>query len=190
MPELFSALGLSKQVEHGLARECARLLTFLIGLVMTTLVGVAHANEVGDRALVLKPKAKPLFVSNSGSRYWACAGMVNKRLLDSIHNDLTFISQQEGLPLPDKSLCLYSIGEFKLMGNVITTYGVDYYVSESSMTTCLAKDYCADFRSVMFKVKDGEIFRTYSVTSADKKLSRMACTKLDGTVISLDEACP
>ena len=190
MGKLLSIVTVSTKAVQRPVHEGFRFLALVIGLAITSLISVAHANEVGDRVLVVEPKAKPLYVSNSGGRYWACAGMVNKGLLDAIYNDLVFMSKQDNLPNPEKSLCLYSISEMKLMGNAITTYAVDYYVSTSSMEACLTKDYCSDFRSVIFKVKDGELFRTYNVTSASKKISRFACTKLDGTVVSLDKACP
>lgn len=144
------------------------------------------AGEVGNRLLVTDPRAAPIFVSKSGTRYWPCRGMVNERVIEAIFNDLVVMAKNEQVRPPLKSLCLYSIGKF--MG--IDVFSVDHYVSQENLDTCLGRNHCTEFRSATFKVNQGQVFRTYMLTSLDRRLTRQACVKNDGTVISLNQACP
>lgn len=148
------------------------------------------SDEVGDRIIVSNPKARPVFTSPGGTRYWPCEGLVNANLIPSIYSDLKAISERHGVPVPQPSTCLYSIGKLKLASTSVDVYQVDFYVDRDSMQSCLVSDVCKDFRSMTFR-PDGQqrINRTYMVTSYAKRLTAMACHTLDGSVISATQAC-
>lgn len=149
----------------------------------------AYGGEVGDRLFVTAPKAKPIYVSKSGTRYWACQGMLAPNLIDVIYQDLVQISQSEGIAPPSNAICHYKIGTFTAAGNSITTYSVDFYISKASMETCVLNDYCSDFRGMTFKIKSETLHRQYFVTNVTKKINRMTCLEMSGKVVSAKGGC-
>jgi uncharacterized protein len=151
--------------------------------------GGATTDEVGDRVLVIEPRAKPIFVARSGTRYWPCQGLVNSRLIASVHEDLKALSERHGVPAPQPAPCLYSIGTLTVPGASVEVYQMDFYVDRASMESCLVSDVCKDFRSMTFKPDGKNIRRTYMVTSYQRRLTAMACSSLEGKVISSTQAC-
>ena len=151
--------------------------------------GSATSDEVGDRVLVIEPRAKPIFVAKSGTRYWPCQGLVNSRLIASVHEDLKALSERHGVPAPQPSPCLYSIGTLTVPGASVDVYQMDFYVDRASMESCLVSDVCKDFRSMTFKPDGKNIRRTYMITSYSRRLTAMACSSLEGKVISSTQAC-
>lgn len=146
-------------------------------------------DEVGDRVLVLEPKARPVFVARSGTRYWPCQGLVNASLISSVHDDLRALSDRHGVPIPQAAPCLYSIGKLTLHGASVNVYQMDFYIDRASMESCLRSDVCKDFRSMTFKPDGKNINRTYMITSYSRRLTAMACSSLDGKIISTTTAC-
>ena len=145
--------------------------------------------EVGDKLFVTAPRAAPIHVSKGGTRYWACNGMVSPKLLDIIYQELIQFSNDEGVPPPSRDTCHYKIGTFNAMGNSITTYSVDFYINRTNMETCVFRDYCSDFRSMTFRLRDDVLHRQYTVTHANRKLTRMACVAMSGQVTTLRGGC-
>ena len=149
----------------------------------------AQANEVGDKLFVAEPKATPIHVTNSGTKYWHCEGLIAPKLIEIIHSELSVISKEEGVPLPMTSPCHYKIGSLEFAGNSIPFYSIDFYVSKESMMSCINKDFCNNFRSMNFMLKDEKLHRQYMVTNIDKKLTRMACVDMKGKVVSSKTGC-
>lgn len=151
--------------------------------------GSVTPDEVGDRVLVIEPRAKPIFVAKSGTRYWPCQGLVNSRLIASVHEDLKALSERHGVTAPQSAPCLYSIGTLTVPGASVDVYQMDFYVDRASMESCLVSDVCKDFRSMTFKPDGKNIRRTYMITSYQRRLTAMACSSLEGKVISSTQAC-
>lgn len=145
--------------------------------------------EVGDKLFVTAPRAAPIHVSKSGTRYWACNGMISPKLIDIIYNELVQFSNDEGIPPPSNDICHYKIGTFNAMGNSITTYSVDFYINRTNMETCVIRDYCSDFRSMTFMLKNDVLHRQYLLTNINKKVTRFACVAMSGQVASLRGGC-
>mgnify|MGYP000022257229 FL=1 len=145
--------------------------------------------EVGDRLFVTSPKAKPIYISKSGTRYWPCNGLIAPNLIDVVYRDLAQIAQSEGIAPPSSSICHYKIGTFNAMGNSITTYTMDFYISQPNMETCVINDYCSDFRSMTFKIKNEVLHRQYFVSNVSKKINRMTCLEMSGKVVSAKGGC-
>lgn len=147
------------------------------------------SNEVGNKLIVTEPIARPIYTSKSGTRYWHCDGLVNPKLIGIIYADLSALAQEEGITPPSDSICHYKISTMNLMGNTITMYGVDFYTNKASMETCVLRDYCNDFRSVNFKIKDKKLHRQYMLTNANRKLTRMQCVDMAGNIVNARGGC-
>lgn len=145
--------------------------------------------EVGDKLFVTAPRAAPIHVSKGGTRYWACNGMVSPKLINIIYQELVQFSNDEGIPPPSNDTCHYKIGTFNAMGNSITTYTVEFYINRANMETCVLRDYCSDFRSMTFKLKNDVLHRQYLITNVSRKINRFACVAMSGQVASLRGGC-
>lgn len=174
---------------HFVCEVSGRLASALSLACLLAQPGIAAADEVGDKMFVVEPKARPVHVSESGKRYWRCEGLVAQRLIGILHSELSVIAREEGVPAPMELPCLYSIGVLRLAGQAIPMYSVDFYVSKASMESCLVRDFCTDFRSMNFMVKDGKLHRQYMVTNFDKRLTRMACVSMQGQVVKAKGGC-
>jgi hypothetical protein len=161
------------------------LTAFVTVLLQTT----ALANEVGNRMFVTAPKAPPIHTTKSGTKYWPCNGFVNPKLIDIIFEDLKAISAEERIPAPSNAICHYKISNMQLMGNNITMYSVDFYTGKANMETCVIRDYCTDFRSMTFKIKNEKLHRQYMVTNLNKKLTRMQCVDMKGQIVGARNGC-
>lgn len=150
---------------------------------------ISKTNEVGNKMFVFEPKADPIFVSQSGTKYWHCEGMVAPKLIEFIHAELSLFSKQENIPLPMMAPCYYTIGLLTMFENTIEIHSVEFFVSEKSMTTCLQRNFCDNFRTMTFKFIDDKFYRQYLLTNADKKLTRFACIENTGKVNKLREGC-
>jgi len=149
----------------------------------------AQTNEVGNNLFVVEPLAQPIYVTDSGTRYWHCDGMIAPKLIEIILSELSLISKEENIPKPLPTPCHYKIGTFEFMGVSSTIYSVDFYISNESMRTCVEKDFCTNFRTMNFMVKNEKLHRQYMVTNIDKKLTRMACIDMTGKVVSSKAGC-
>lgn len=157
--------------------------------MMLSLSTIALASEVGNKMFVTSPKAPPIYTSKSGTKYWACQGLVNPKLISIIYEDLKAISIAEGVPPPSNAICHYQIGTLKMMGNSITVYSVEFYTSKASMETCVLRNYCTDFRNMTFRIKNEKLHRQYMVTNVNKKLTRMQCVAMTGQIVNQKGGC-
>ena len=53
----------------------------------------SFADEVGNKMFVVKPVAKPIYTTKSGTKIYPCNGFINKRLIPIIYNELVMISK-------------------------------------------------------------------------------------------------
>ena len=165
------------------------LLSIKFFLLTVILISNASANEVGNKMFVVNPKAKPIMTTRSGSKIYPCTGYINKKLIRIIYNELKMISNANKILPPDGKICHYKIGNLKWGTKSIKTYSVDMYVSKSSMLSCVVKNYCSDFRSMFFKAKNKKLHRSYMVTNAPKKLTKMVCISNSGKIVSATKGC-
>ncbi len=163
--------------------------SFVLALLSLSLSPSSFANEVGDKVFVAAPKAPPIYTSKGGTKYWPCNGFINAKLINIVYQDLKAISIAEGIPAPSNAICHYKIGHVTLMGNSMTVYSVDFYTSKASMETCVVKNYCSDFRTMTFKIKDKKLHRQYMVTNLNKKLTRFQCVDMTGRIASERNGC-
>jgi hypothetical protein len=115
--------------------------------------------------------------------------MISPKLIDIIYNELVQFSNDEGIPSPSNDICHYKIGTFNAMGNSITTFTVEFYINRTNMETCVIRDYCSDFRSMTFMLKNDVLHRQYLLTNINKKVTRFACVAMSGQVASLRGGC-
>lgn len=163
--------------------------SLVLALFSLSLSPVSFANEIGDKIFVASPKAPPIYTSKGGTKYWPCNGFINAKLINIIYEDLKAISLEEGVPVPSDAICHYTIGDVTMMGNSITVYTVNYYTSKASMETCVLRDYCSDFRSMTFKMKNNKLHRQYFVTNLNKKITRWQCVEMAGNIASERGGC-
>jgi hypothetical protein len=163
--------------------------SLVLALFSLSISPISFANEVGDKIFVATPKAAPIYTSKGGTKYWPCNGFINAKLINIIYEDLKAISLEEGVPIPSDAICHYTIGDVNLMGNSVTVYTVNYYTSKANMETCVLRDYCSDFRSMTFKIKNKKLHRQYFVTNINKKLTRFQCVEMTGTIASERNGC-
>jgi hypothetical protein len=161
----------------------------VLALFSLSISHTSFANEVGDKIFVATPKAPPIYTSKGGTKYWPCNGFINAKLINIIYQDLKAISIEEGIPTPSDSICHYTIGDVNMMGNSITVYTVNYYISKANMETCVLRDNCSDFRSMTFKLKNKKLHRQYLVTNLNRKLTRFQCVEMTGNVVSDRNGC-
>ena len=145
--------------------------------------------EVGERLFVAAPKAKPIYVSKGGTRYWPCNGFVAPNLIDVVYRDLSQIARAEGIAPPSNAICHYKISTVNLRGNSITLYSVEFYISKANMDTCLRDDYCSDIRSMTLKANNDTLRRQYFVTNVARKINRMSCLEMSGKTVSEQGGC-
>lgn len=148
-----------------------------------------HANEVGNKNWVNEPKAPPIFVSKGGTRFWPCEGMVNPKLIQIAHDEMSQIANAEKLQPPDRNLCAWKRGKFNFAGNSIDTYEIQFYVDRSSYNACTALDNCQETRLLTFKAVNGEPHRQYMLTSAPKRLTKMVCISMQGKIVNFNGGC-
>ena len=175
--------------ERPLKRSRGPWLAWAAALCTASGLATAAPDEVGDRLFVTEPQSRPVLMTKGGSRVWDCKGMVAERLIGIVHSELSLIAQDEGVPRPLPQPCHYKIGTLNLMGNTITMYSIEYYVSAASMDSCLYRDRCTDFRTMTFMVKDGKLHRQYMITNLEKRLTRMACVDMKGQVVNGKGGC-
>ena len=149
----------------------------------------ADSGEVGNLLFVVEPKASPILVSRSGTKYWSCNGFINKKLIKIVHEEMKMLSESSGVPLPSKELCLYNISSIDMGFGPITMYGLDMYTSQNSMDRCLNENYCDNFRTMTFKVVNEKLHRQYLITNIEKSLTKMSCISMEGKVVSSDGGC-
>ncbi|MDC0093065.1 hypothetical protein OAI86_01975 [Alphaproteobacteria bacterium] len=167
-----------------------KLMIFLKFIYLFTILSLnASANEVGNKIFVVNPVAKPIYISKSGTKYYPCNGYVNKKLIPIIYNELKMLAKLNKISPPDGKICHYKIGKLKFGSRSITTYSVDMYINKSSMMSCAFKNYCTDFRSMFFKVKNKKIHRSYFVTNVGRKLTRMMCISNSGEIVTATKGC-
>lgn len=163
--------------------------SLMLALFSLFISSTTFATEVGDNIFVTTPKAPPIYTSKGGTKYWPCNGFINAKLINIIYQDLKAISIEEGIPAPSDAICHYTIGNVNLMGNSVTVYTVNYYTSKANMETCVLRDYCSDFRSMTFKIKNKKLHRQYFVTNLNKKLTRWQCVEMTGNIASERNGC-
>lgn len=161
----------------------------LIILIQFFLTPRGFANEVGDRNWVNEPKAPPVFVSKSGTRYWSCDGMVSPKLIQIAHDEMSQIASSEKLQAPDRKLCAWKRGKFNFGGNSIDTYEIQFFVDRNSYQSCTVMDNCQEFRTLTFKAVNVEVYRQYLLTSAPRKLNKMVCVSMQGKVVNFNGGC-
>lgn len=157
-------------------------------IVICFLIVLVGAQAKAQSPINLEPSQPPIHVSESGKKYWPCNGNVADELLEITAAEMAQLSSYHGLPVPDASLCLYNIGNH-IIDTSIKMYGVDYYVSEDSMTTCLIDNYCDNFRSVHFFAIGEEIKRQYLLSSVDLGVTHMACVDWSGEISNPSGGC-
>ena len=165
------------------------VLTLKFFLLAVIFISNASADEVGNKLFVVSPKSKPIMTTKSGTKIYPCNGYINKKLIRIIYNELKAISNANKILPPDGKICHYKIGNLKWGTKSIKTYNVDMYVSKSSMLSCVVKNYCSDFRSMFFKAKNKKLHRSYMVTNAPKKLTKMVCISNSGKIVSATKGC-
>jgi hypothetical protein len=52
------------------------------------------ANEVGNKLFVVKPIAKPIYTTKSGTKIYPCNGFINKKLIPIIYNVIRLKTQK------------------------------------------------------------------------------------------------
>ena len=149
----------------------------------------AEPNEVGDKLFIVDPKAEPIYISTSGTRYWHCDGMISPKLIEIIHSELSDISKEEKIPLPMTLPCHYQRGSVKLGGNSIPFYSVNMYISKESMMSCIQNDVCDNFRTMNFIFKNEKLHRQYMVTNLAKQVFRFSCIGMQGNVVNDKNGC-
>ena len=93
------------------AKPIFYLLIFLfLFLFSGSSMAVDKVDEVGPRIMIAEPKAKPLYVNKNGTKYWPCDGYINKKLIPIIHTQLSSMSKNYGVAIPEINPCYYSIG--------------------------------------------------------------------------------
>jgi hypothetical protein len=150
-----------------------------------------YADELGDNVIVFNPSKKPNFVNKDGSiRYWECKGMVSQRFLDVVYGEISFISSKENIKKPAKELCLYSISEMNIQGEVFTQHNIDYFTDKNSMINCVVKDYCDNFRKVT--IRNHKILnmplRDYLLSNLETKKFINKCVKWNGELL-INDSC-
>jgi hypothetical protein len=148
-----------------------------------------ETGEVGKLLLVEDPVASPLFVSNSGSKYWPCSGFVNKKVINIIYDELKQLSESYSVSPPLKDLCLYHISNTDFGFGPVTMYQVEMFINQSSRDACLNDNYCDNVRNMTFKVINDTLNRQYLITNVDKRLTKMSCISMNGQVVSADSGC-
>ena len=167
-----------------------KLYFFIFKLTVFSLFSLnAYADEVGNNIFVAQPKAKPTYVSKSGTRYYPCSGFINKDLIPIVFNELKFISNTHNVSPPSGEHCFYIIGELNLGSTSITTYSVNMYINKESMTSCILGNYCEDIRTMMFKVKNEKLHRQYMITNLKRKLTKTMCVSHEGKMVSASGYC-
>jgi hypothetical protein len=127
--------------------------------------------ELGPNSeVVFNPKTPPLYVSESGTRYWPCDGFVDKSIAEGTYVVLVRLSEAEGIAMPMKQLCRWSIAKVNFQGATATLYSVKYYISTASMERCVA-GHCTELREMTIHPKGMQFW----IMSQDKRVSRMAC---------------
>lgn len=157
-------------------------------IVLALLITLVSCQVIAQSPLNLDPSQPPLHISDSGTKYWVCKGNVDNRLLEVTAGEMARLSSHHGLPMPDESLCLYSIGN-NILDASVKMYAVDYYVSENSMTTCLIDNYCDNFRSVNFLAIGGGLKRQYLLSSVELGVTHMACVDWSGEISNPSGGC-
>ena len=164
-----------------------KLFYLIVALIFTPFI--SFADEVGNKMFVVKPIAKPIYTTKSGTKIFPCNGFINKKLIPIIYNELVMISKVNKISPPDGKICHYKIGKLNLGKTSLTTYSVDMYVNKSSMMSCITKNYCDNFRSMNFKAKNKKLHRQYMVTNVKKKLMKMVCISNSGKIVNAKGGC-
>ena len=164
-----------------------RLIFFIAVLIFQPFF--SFADEVGNKMFVVKPVAKPIYITKSGTKIYPCNGFINKKLIPIIYNELVMISKANKVSPPDGKICHYKIGKLKLGKTSLTLYSVDMYVNKSSMMSCVTKNYCTDFRTMNFKAKNKKLHRQYMITNTNTKLMKMVCISNSGKIVNAKGGC-
>jgi hypothetical protein len=160
---------------------------FFVLTIFTT--SISFANEVGNRTFVAEPQAAPIFVSKGGTRYWPCNGFVGQKMIDVSYGDIAQLSKEEGLRIPQKSLCYWKRGVFNISGSAIQTYTIQFYLDQAAFNACTVLDNCQEIRSMDFKMVNDQLHRQYLITSAPNRKMRFACVSNSGKVVSATSSC-
>ena len=155
-------------------------------LVLLTII-VSHQTKA-QSPFNLDPSQPPVYVSESGTKYWECEGLVESNLLEITARDMVMLSDHHGLPAPNPNLCLYSISN-NILDRSVRMYAVDYYISVDSMETCLLDNYCDNFRTVNFVGVGNEPKRQYLLSSVELNTTHMACVDWSGGIINPTGGC-
>ena len=163
------------------------LSAFLIFLIFST-INVSVADEVGNNIFVTQPKAKPAYVKGD-LRYYPCSGFINKKLIPIVFSELKMISNKHNVLPPSGEYCFYKIGKLNFGSTSLTTYSVEMYLNKASLMSCVFKDYCADTRMMMFKLKNKKLHRQYMIINVKRKLTKFMCISHGGKIVSASGSC-
>ena len=79
-----------------------KLFYLIVALIFTPFISLA--DEVGNKMFVVKPIAKPIYTTKSGTKIFPCNGFINKKLIPIIYNELVIPDIQEALEMYVRAL--------------------------------------------------------------------------------------
>ena len=85
-----------------------KLYYIILALIFTPFISLA--DEVGNKMFVVKPIAKPIYITKRGTKIYPCNGFINKKLIPIIYKELVMISKANKISPPDGKICHYKIG--------------------------------------------------------------------------------
>ena len=156
----------------------------IINIFIATTLLYASSGQCDLFSFTPKNKISTKTTEDSISNKYACKGNVDKDLLNVIFNDLVYLSKQNNIEPPQKSLCQYIISKMLMAGKNIELYMVEYFVKKSDMETD-PSDYS---RVVQFKVVRGKIGKYYFLLDNHPPYQSFRyCIKLDGQMVDEKE---
>ncbi len=131
------------------------------------------------------PKSDP-FYKNNANQYWRCGDAVSQRLLETIYNELSRITDSESLPRSDRESCYVSIGP--LLGTIV--YTVWIFDNPRNMVYCIYNNTCHNIRVISFPRVNGQVHRQYLVKNTiGTQITRYACIAQNGVVVNERAHC-
>ena len=159
----------------------------LFTLALLALLNVTFANEVGNRTIVLNPKAEPLYIQE-GKKVWLCDGLVNPRLIEALYEDFVPLAKMWGIETPKKDICLYS--QNVVLGERVDS--IQFANNTIGPDPCMLRGNCRQILSVRLMSRHNINVRSYTGLRIDESGQPKffgSCSKLNGDVISFGKSC-
>lgn len=139
--------------------------------------------KVDNQGLI---RGQRIFESSS-SHYYSCDGVVSPVFRSAVYALTSAVSKTMNVPAPQETLCAVSQGKPGSIGG--TMIKVDMYINEFSMQSCIYRNSCNDFRSVMlFPSKKGDILLNVFITNAATRQMKQVCMNMKGAILS-EQGC-